>query len=56
MDTLRLINLGYLSYVNFLINDMESMREYLTKSQSIMIESLSVRNRSLCRVINAWRR
>lgn len=42
MDTLRLINLGYLSYVNFLINDMDSMREYLAKSISIMVESLSV--------------
>lgn len=44
MDALRLINLGYLSYVNYLINDMDSMREYLAKSVSIMVESLSVLN------------
>ncbi|CAD8081890.1 unnamed protein product [Paramecium primaurelia] len=41
MDSLRLLNLGYLSYLHFLTNDMESMKSNLQKAMSIMQEALS---------------
>ncbi|CAD8089978.1 unnamed protein product [Paramecium sonneborni] len=41
MDSLRLLNLGYLSYLNFLTNDMENMKSNLQKAMSIMQEALS---------------
>lgn len=36
MDSLRLLNLGYLSYIHYLTNDMESMKNNLSKAMSIM--------------------